>query len=348
MLPLERQWTCVIGFRHVMQTKRIEYLDALKGFAIFLMVVGHVIPWSMPDLQLQDIHSYPCHIGLLWNLIYSFHMPLFFMISGYFTYKYPVGVKNVYNRVQRLLIPYVVTGFLLLAVRGHYGYWFLFTLFVLSLLAILLTRLLLYVNKANHLWIDAVFIIALFVFLRKVMSLSFFDNPFCEFDQCGNYALPFFVGYLMKKYNALEKVKWSCFSLLFVAFAILFSNKYWQPTDDGLVILHKVIGKISQYCTAIIGSLLFWELFRKGINRKVQALLSVVGKYSMEIYILHILFVVQIKEVGLFWIEQGVTTCLTVQVVYSTFVAALAIFCSVCLARFIKRSKLMSRLMFGS
>lgn len=45
-----------------MSNKRIEYLDALKGFAIFLMVVGHVIPWNMPEYKLQNISEYPCHI----------------------------------------------------------------------------------------------------------------------------------------------------------------------------------------------------------------------------------------------------------------------------------------------
>lgn len=32
-----------------MEKKRIEYLDAIKGFAIFLMVMGHVIAWNYAD-----------------------------------------------------------------------------------------------------------------------------------------------------------------------------------------------------------------------------------------------------------------------------------------------------------
>ena len=56
--------------------KRIEYIDALRGFAIFLMVVGHVIPnlYLNKQMVLPNLN--------LW--IYSFHMPLFFTISGYF------------------------------------------------------------------------------------------------------------------------------------------------------------------------------------------------------------------------------------------------------------------------
>lgn len=32
-----------------MEKKRIEYIDAIKGFAILLMVMGHVIAWNYAD-----------------------------------------------------------------------------------------------------------------------------------------------------------------------------------------------------------------------------------------------------------------------------------------------------------
>ena len=32
-----------------MASKRIEYLDAVKGFAIFLMVFAHAIGWYVTD-----------------------------------------------------------------------------------------------------------------------------------------------------------------------------------------------------------------------------------------------------------------------------------------------------------
>ena len=46
--------------------KRIEWVDIAKGIGIFLMVMGHT---GIP------------RIGNQW--IYSFHMPLFFFISGF-------------------------------------------------------------------------------------------------------------------------------------------------------------------------------------------------------------------------------------------------------------------------
>lgn len=50
---------------------RVAYIDRLKGIAIFLVVLGHVIGYN------------DCRDSFLWQFIYSFHMPLFMFISGY-------------------------------------------------------------------------------------------------------------------------------------------------------------------------------------------------------------------------------------------------------------------------
>lgn len=51
--------------------KRLAYLDIARGISILLVVAGHVIS-----------NNYTDHILTKW--IYSFHMPLFFILSGYF------------------------------------------------------------------------------------------------------------------------------------------------------------------------------------------------------------------------------------------------------------------------
>ncbi len=52
-------------------SKRIDYVDHLKGFAILLVVMSHVIGKTL---------GYD-HIFLL-NVITSFYMPLFMFLSG--------------------------------------------------------------------------------------------------------------------------------------------------------------------------------------------------------------------------------------------------------------------------
>lgn len=75
-----------------MSHQRIQYIDQIKGFAIFLVVFAHAIGWNLSNWQqvlLLD-YSEPCfwERSLLWSIIYSFHMPLFFFISVFFTPPY--------------------------------------------------------------------------------------------------------------------------------------------------------------------------------------------------------------------------------------------------------------------
>ena len=76
-----------------MQAKRIEWIDLAKGMAIFLMVCGHT--------------SIPANLS---NWIWSFHMPLFFIVSGMLFYpnRYPSFSSFVTKRCRTLLLPWIV------------------------------------------------------------------------------------------------------------------------------------------------------------------------------------------------------------------------------------------------
>ena len=70
---------------------RIVWIDNVKAIGIFLVVLGH--------LFIKE--------GWVMSFIYSFHMPLFFFVSGIlFKNNMPFGVL-VKKNVKRLLIPYV-------------------------------------------------------------------------------------------------------------------------------------------------------------------------------------------------------------------------------------------------
>lgn len=78
-------------------SKRIEWIDVAKGLAIFLVIVGHTI----------HPHSFS------WTVIFTFHMPVFFIISG-FLYKPRDPSEIVAKKSKRLLIPYISTCLILL------------------------------------------------------------------------------------------------------------------------------------------------------------------------------------------------------------------------------------------
>jgi len=73
--------------------KRILYFDIAKGIAILTVIIGHL--GGLPDI-----------VG---RFIFSFHMPLFFLVSGYFMK--PMNVQEIFRkRGKELLIPYAITS----------------------------------------------------------------------------------------------------------------------------------------------------------------------------------------------------------------------------------------------
>lgn len=62
------------------QSRREVWLDGLKGFGCLLVILGHVLSGYL------DAGTFPGYYGPLYSLrtwIYSFHMPLFFLLSGF-------------------------------------------------------------------------------------------------------------------------------------------------------------------------------------------------------------------------------------------------------------------------
>lgn len=82
------------------------YWDVAKGIAIILVLVGHSIQCIRQD----------CFDDKLYQFIYSFHMPLFMFISGWFFYysmrKYEL-VELVDKKIRSICIPLFVFGVIL-------------------------------------------------------------------------------------------------------------------------------------------------------------------------------------------------------------------------------------------
>lgn len=132
-----------IGIKEHGQRKRIPLFDLAKYVAITLVVIGH---------------SYHLTIGYsskLLPIIYSFHMPLFMMISGFFSvnsYSRPF-IPLVKRKAIQLLLPVIsctVLSCLLLYIWGEKGFfrdeivggiWFLKVLFMCYIIVFLTLKI---------------------------------------------------------------------------------------------------------------------------------------------------------------------------------------------------------------
>lgn len=100
---------------------RLLWMDSLKLFAIYLVVLGHVVLFGE-----TDFYSNP-----VWLYIYSFHMPLFMTISGFFSYKILKGEGDITKKFKQLIIPCITLGiiFYVLNINGQ-NVWYLKSLFI--------------------------------------------------------------------------------------------------------------------------------------------------------------------------------------------------------------------------
>ena len=90
------------------QGERSNTLDIAKGITIILMVIAHCYSTN----------------NCILTLIYGFHMPAFFMISGII-----FGMKFIDNENYKFNVPYIVMRFL----RPYLEYSALLALFLFTL-----------------------------------------------------------------------------------------------------------------------------------------------------------------------------------------------------------------------
>lgn len=75
----------------ISKTQRIEWVDIAKGIGILLVILGHSVQFG----------------GTFHNLIFSFHMPLFFLLSG-IVYTYRENKRFIRKKAKSLFVPYVI------------------------------------------------------------------------------------------------------------------------------------------------------------------------------------------------------------------------------------------------
>lgn len=334
--------------------QRIDYIDGIRGFAIILVVVGHAIAWNYPDWHevclFSQTQSKEYMVGgVVWQLIYSFHMALFFMVSGYLSGTSIVDKQNYWDKIKnktvRLLVPYMATGYLIFFVRGNWGYWFLLTLYEMSLLWIILYVLLKKLNPASVMWKD-ILVMALVYGLLRGLSIFSLTASYIDVNLL-KYFIPFCFGSLMRRHPVVERMVrgGKSYTFCLVLFFLLFISRYLTNVPLLYLTIERVdfFFSISALCACIV----VFSTFMNGVNSKAEKLLAYLGKVSMPIYILHILFVVQLPNVGLFLLEQSAMTSITIQIVYSFAVSVIAISLSLFLYYILRRSALIRLLMFG-
>jgi len=298
-------------------SKRIEYLDIARGIGILLVVLGH-----------NDFEAISLFVH---QVIYSFHIPLFFFLSGYFINISIPFFDFVKKRFNSLLKPFLFTIFLIyftsvsfekmgfsmaitrivksLYGTGHYidwvQLWFLPELFVVSLYAFLFLTL---VSRLNNRWITWGILLATLAF-----SLPFLKTFY-----------PFTISILGKEYE-LYGLPLGLDLVFLAGFFFILGNETRQVTSEktfdnlfmllgagiGLFVLnflfpYEIDFNIRQYESFIVNTTeaILGILFILALSRQIElrsTRLASVFKYLGNISLIILLFHVPIQA---FWGEK--------------------------------------------
>ena len=279
--------------------KRINWIDQAKGIGILLVVIGHM---NIP----QELSK----------IIFSFHMPLFFFISGYLynEKKYSVNFENVfYSKLKSLVWPFITFTifYLILSVfinqksiiqsfdyvdffKGNRSLntplWFLTALFSTE---IIFSQIIRFFNTRK-----AIFLILLIIIIGFFNAIFWRYTFFLNIDIALVTILFFLVGWLFKKYNWGKSIFKKGRTLLYIIIAAIILL-LTSLTNEKINILENIYGNLILMLLAVIFGISLTILLAKQIlNFKfLRIVFEYLGKNSLIILGVHIIlapFVVSI------------------------------------------------------
>lgn len=282
----------------VLKSQRIEYIDAMRGFTMLLVVMAHV---SMFCLGLYGYNGFSFN-----KMLSEFRMPLFFFVSGFVLFKsnYCWNLKNIGSFLRKKIVVQIVTPTFFFLVSIYLrelnlmdsicsptkeGYWFTYALFEYFLLYIAF-HCILDIVGIKGIWKDI--LLLLFSFLIYLVGLFSGRLPFDMqvLNAIGvakwQYFIYFMMGNRLRKHFArFEQLLDGSFVvslavLLFFSFNI-FQNFFWNLSNSLFNLL-----------TALSGLLLVVAFFRKNADifsseNTLGRVFQYVGKRTLDIYLIH-------------------------------------------------------------
>lgn len=261
--------------------QRIQYIDRLKGLAIIFVVMGHVFGFSQPDDGIIDF-------------IYTFHMPLFMFLSGLVIAVAPT-LPKVLAKWRRFLVPFFVVGLAFALYRGvgvvgffrdgsKCGYWYLW---VLAIFYLILSAFRFVGSGKRGLIVDMLLFAVVYVMFLAVLrgfNIIGYDD-ILSVNLCADM-FPFFMfGYFARKYRLFDFVRRypAIAGTSAVAYIIAFVAMGFCGCKS------MIVYNLSGLTMVIV--LVYVFSTRERLSSIAERMLGLIGRYSLEIYVLHYFFI---------------------------------------------------------
>lgn len=207
---------------------KIKEYELIRGIAIIFVILGHSYQLGSFNISMQEFVSLDTNCvasffnGIINQIIYSFHMPLYMILSGALAYrafdKWEI-FEYIKLRCKRLIIPFFVCGFFFSVpikfIAGYFGTWSLLESYVHSLVLM---------ETTGHLWflfvlflLDCIFIVVykmnlvdkrIFVLIMIIAFLihDYLPSGGLMLYRLCHFALYFYLGLMFEKKGIRQRV----------------------------------------------------------------------------------------------------------------------------------------------
>lgn len=323
--------------------KYYSEINIARAIGIILVVLGH----SFPDASLGIMNGSKLYQFVI-NCIYSFHMPLFFLLSGFLITNQGLR-QEIKKKAQRLLVPYFFYSILTLVLKmvfANYAYnqfeikelwkiaigvnpngglWFLWYLFVISLLFQLFTV------KTKPVIFCIIIPLVLHVLATYIVPGFHIDI----LSRIFMYSIYFGGGIVLSRIweKLLVFVK-KCKILLICLVVVFYINMRFIPNYflKDVIVAYVGIGMVLVLAVSIC----------KYKNLRIYKYLDILGKYSYDIYLLSYFVQIPIRVILFTILDLPYET-----IIISMFSFGLLI--PILLSKYIiRRSTVLKRILIGN
>lgn len=293
--------------------QRFLWVDSMKAMAIIIVILGHCLLF----VGFTDI--------LLYKYIIYLQMPLFMAISGYCSYKQSISFDNLKRRFFQLVIPFlcwpmvwyaikmdfsgIVDYYIHLPLNPDSGLWFLYILFLISLVDYFRCKLLFCSNLQNLIGggkrrltqcvYEYSIILVSFFLLLVLWVYKHFDMPGNWLNFIALYYPYYMLGCVMRRHNEL------------------FLNHFRWISPLGLVIFLGFTpfleGKLYEPLLAIGGILGLFFVFYRWCNIQMPQLMVFTAVSTLGIYAIHQPVIQYLKHLVVtpIWLDVVITFILS-------------------------------------
>lgn len=280
--------------------KREKWIDDIKIFACILVVIGHFLQSMMKS----GVYSENGIVDWFLKTIYYFHVPLFFICSGYLYQttvcfnRFKDWGKNIVKKLLSLGVPFVLFSTATWVLKTIFSnsvndeisslydvlflhpispYWYLYTLFFLFVFIPV-------INKKNY----YLFGIAL---VMKLVNIFLGDLDIYLISVMFQNAIWFVMGMYISRFNVIEKVK----------------TRIWQVRGELGLILFSMLsilfyfidgGKLGSFLLGMLACVSFFLIFisRKG-GKEESFCISLLKDSTWPIFLMHTLFAAPVRSI---------------------------------------------------